>query len=282
MSRFTFLIVAVGAGVLLARLGVAEQPTPKDPKSPIPDCADGRGPTGPVELKILFPKPGEVIPIPRTAVGQPHAKGASVEVGLEVRNFETFRDPATKCGQGIALVFDNGPGAVHFDPSRSWVYPKVLPGTHTIRAFPVRPWGESIKEAGAFAMVTFSVDAKDGKNSPDPKGPLLTVSSPRGKYTKGERVLLDFLVSGCTVTARDVSGSCRVRYRIDERPEVILASADSVWLTGLPVGRHAYVVGLTRDGKLIEGPFVLYQGVFEVVDSAAAPAAPPKASGPAP
>jgi len=281
MSRVTFRLVAVGAGALFALSAGAEQPTSKDPKSPIPDCVDGRGPTGPVELRILFPKPGELIPIPRTAVGQPPAKGASVEVGLEVRNFETFRDPATKCGQGIALVFDNGPAAVHFDPSRSWVYPKVPPGTHTIRAFPVRPWGESIKEAGAFALVTFSVGEKNGKNAPDPKGPLLTVGSPRGKYTKGEKVLLDFLVSGCAVTARDVPGSCRVRYRIDERPEVILASADPVWLTALPVGRHAYVVGLTRDGKLIEGPFTLHQGVFEVVDSAAAPAAP-KAGAPAP
>ncbi len=282
MSRFTYRLVAVAAGALLAHFAVAEQPTPKDPKSPIPDCTDGRGPTGPVELRILSPKPGEVISIPRVAVGQPPAKGAPVEVGLEVRNYETFRDAATKCGQGIALVFDNGPAAIHYDLTRSWFYPRVPPGTHTIRAFPVRPWGESIKEAGAFAMVTFSVGEKDGKNAPEPKGPILTVSSPRGKYSKGEKVLLDFFVSGCAVTARDVPGSCRVRYRIDERPEVILSSPEPVWLTALPVGRHAYVVGLTREGKLIEAPFVLHQGVFEIVDAAGAPAMPPKASAPGP
>jgi hypothetical protein len=279
MIRFVPRLVALAVGALLAFSAFAEPPTPKDPKSPIPDCVNGRGPTGPVGLKILSPGPGEMIPIPRTPVGQPRAKGAPVEVKLEVSNYETFRDPATKCGQGIALVIDNGPAAVHYDLTRSWLYPRVPPGTHTIRAFPVRPWGESIKEPGAFAMVTFSVGEKNGKNSPDPKAPLLTVSSPHGRYPKGEKVLLDFLVSGCTVTARDVPGSCRVRYRIDELPEVTLTAPDPVWITGLTVGRHAYVIGLTQGGKLIEGPFILHQGVFEVVDSAAAA---PKAGAPAP
>jgi hypothetical protein len=282
MIRFASRALSVAAGLLLALPGVAQQPTPKDPKSPVPGCVDGRGPTGPVEVRILSPVPGEVIPIPRVAVGQTPPKGAPVEVKLEVKNYPTFRDPATKTGQGIALVFDNGPTAVHYDLTRSWLYPRVPPGTHTIRAFPVRPWGESIKEPGAFAMVTFSVGQKDGKNSPDPNGPLLTVSSPRGKYPRGEKVLLDFLVRGCVVSKKEGPDVCRVRYRIDELPEVILSSPDPVWLSDLPVGRHAYVIGLTREGKLVEGPFILHQGLFEVVGSAEAPASPPKAGAPAP
>jgi hypothetical protein len=281
MIRVMLRPAAVAAGALLALSAFAEPQTPKDPKSPIPDCVDGRGPTGPVIVKILSPRPDELIPIPQAPVGQPPAKGAPVEVKLEVKNYETFRDPATKCGQGIALIIDNGPAAIHYDLTRSWLYPRVPPGTHTIRAFPVRPWGESIKEPGAFAMVTFSVGERNGKNTPEPKAPLLTVNCPHGRYPKGGKVLLDFLVSGCSVDARDVPESCRVRYRIDELPEVTLTAPDPVWIPGLAVGRHAYVVGLTRGGKLINGPFTLHQGLFEVVDSSASSAAA-KAGAPAP
>jgi len=285
MNRLIFRVAAVALGALVLPSAASPPSTPKDPKSPIPDCVDGRGPSGPVEVKILAPKSDEIFPIPAAAVGQTPAKGASVEVRLEVKNWESFQDPHTKCGQGIAIAFDNGPAAVHYDPSKPWLYPKVPAGTHTLRAFPVRPWGESIKEPGAFAMVTFSVGEKDGKNAPGPKGPLLTVNRPRTKIPKGQKVLLDFLVTGCVVADHTVSDSCRVRYRVDELPEVILDKPNPVWLADLPVGRHAFVIGLTREGKILEGPFNLHQGTFEIVESATpAPpaAAPPKAGAPAP
>lgn len=286
MNRFTFRVAALALGAFLAFPAASQPATPKDPKSPIPDCADGRGPSGPVEVRILSPKPDEVIPIPPAAVGQPPAKGASVEVKLEVKNWESFQDPNTKCGQGIAIAFDNGPAAIHFDPAMPWAYPKVPAGTHTVRAFAVRPWGESVKEPGAFAMVTFSVGEKDGKNAPEPKAPMLTANRPRGKYAKGQKVLLDFLVSGCRLSEENAPGACRVRYQIGELPEVTVTKWDPVWLTDLPVGKHAWVMALSNaDGKLLPGPFNVARGVFEIVDPAtpAPPApAPVKAGAPAP
>ncbi len=138
-------------------------------------------------------------------------------------------------------------------------------------------------------MVTFHVGEKDGKNTPDPKAPLLTPNRPKGKVPKGEarKALLDFLVTGCTVADHTVADSCRVRYRVDELPEVILSKPDPVWLTDLSAGKHAYVIGLTREGKIIEGPFNLYRGIFELVEPGAAPppptsTAPAKAGSPAP
>ena len=112
-------------------------------------------------------------------------------------------------------------------PAKPWVFRNVPKGTHTIRAFAVRPWDEALKEPGAFAMVTFHVGEKDGKNTPDPKAPLLTGNRPKGKYPKGQAhmVLLDFLVRGCVVGDKDVPDSCRVRYRVDELPEVTLDEA---------------------------------------------------------
>ncbi len=288
MSRFSICVV-VALGAFVAFSLAATQPTPKDPKSPISDCVDGRGPTGSVEVKLLAPSPDQLFPIPEAPAGQPPARGAVVEVNLEVRNYETFQDPKTQCGQGIAIAFDNLAPSVHYDPSKPWAFRNVPKGTHTIRVFAVRPWGESIKEPGAFAMVTFHVVEKDGKNASDAKAPLLTVSRPKGKYPKGQDVLLDFLVSGCMVTDHTVPDSCRVRYRIGDLPEVILDKPDPVWLKNLPVGKHAFVVGLTREGKLVDGPFSLFRGVFEVVEPGAAPApatpqapAPAKAGSPAP
>lgn len=275
MNRLALRVV-VTVGACMAFSLAATQPTPKDPKSPIPDCADGRGPSGPVEVRLLSPSPDQLFPMPEAPAGQPPAKGAVIEVKLEVRNYETFQDPKTQCGQGIAIAFDNLAPSVHYDPSKPWSFRNVPKGTHTIRAFAVRPWGESIKEPGAFAMVTFHVVEKDGKNASDAKAPLLTVSRPKGKYPKGQDVLLDFLVSGCAVADFTVPGSCRVRYRISDFPEVILDKPDPVWLKNLPVGKHAFIVGLTRDGKLVEGPFSLFRGIFEVVESGAgtAPATP--------
>ncbi len=286
MTRFAFCVVTVVAAALLALPAAGQPPTPKDPKSPSPDYADGVGPAGPLELKIVSPAPDAVIPMPESPAGQPPAKGAPVHVRFELKNYETFLDPKTKTGQGLAIVFDNGPAAVHYDPSKSWGYPKVPPGTHTIRAFLVRPWGEAIRETGAFAMVTFHVGERSGKNTPDPKAPLLTPNKPKGRYARGEKVLLDVLVTGCVMADHTVPDSCRVRYRVDELPEVTLSKSDPVWLTDLPVGKHAYVVGLTRNGKLIDGPFNLHNGTFEIVEGAAAPApapaAPAKAGAPAP
>lgn len=266
-------VIALG---LLAVAVPAPAQTPADLKSPIPGFPDGRGPTGPVSLKILEPKPDAVIPIVAAAAGQPAATGSVVEVRIELTGFETFQDPKTKMGQYVALMLDNYPTVfAYYDVSKPWVFRKIPKGTHFLRAFPMRPWGESIKGDAAFASVTFSVGEKDGKNTNEPGAPILTVISPRGKV-KGEtgRVLLDFNVTGCPVVEKDSAiAGCRVRYKIDTEKEVTLEKESSVWLTGVTPGRHAWVVGITRDGKVVPGPYTLVQGSFEL-EGAANPNAP--------
>lgn len=271
-------LVAALALVLVRPLP-AQTATPKDPKSPIAGFVDGRGPTGPVTLKIVSPKPDEVIPIPAAAAGQPAATGAPVEVRVELAGYETFQDPATKQGQYVALMLDNFPTVFsYYEVTKPWLFKKIPSGTHTLRAFPMRPWGESIKEPSAFAIVTFHVGEKDGKNTAEAGSPILTVVAPRGKM-KGGKVLLDVLVSGCPVAEQTVPDSCRLRYKLDTQPEVTLTKLEPVWLENLAPGRHAYVVGLTREQKVVPGAFALYQGSFEVEGSAnpAAPGAAPPA-----
>lgn len=268
----------VALAVLALALPALAQ-TPKDPKSPVPGMPDGRGPSGPVTLKIVSPKPDEVIPIPPAGAGQPPATGGPVEVKLELTGYETFQDPATKQGQYVALMLDNFPTVfAYYDVTKPWLFKKIPKGTHTLRAFPMRPWGESIKDDGAFATVTFSVGEKDGKNALEPGAPVLTVVSPRGKV-KGEtgRVLLDFLVTGCPIAEKSaIPDSCRVRYKMDAEKEVTLAKEEAVWLDGVTPGKHAWVVGITKDEKVVPGAYTLAQGSFEL-EAPGNPAAPPAA-----
>jgi hypothetical protein len=270
----------LAAGLALLALAVpAPGQTPKDPKSPIAGVPDGRGPSGPVALRIVSPKADDVIAIPPADAGQPAATGAPVEVRIELAGYETFQDPATKQGQYVALMLDNFPTVfAYYDIAKPWLFKKIPKGTHTLRAFPMRPWGESIKDDAAFASVTFHVGEKDGKNVNEPGAPILTVVSPRGKV-KGEtgKVLLDFLVTGCPIAEKSADpASCRVRYKVDAEKEVTLSKEEAVWLEGVPPGRHAWVVGITKDDKVVSGAFTLAQGSFEL-EAPGNPVAPPAA-----
>jgi hypothetical protein len=271
-------MLAAALGIFALALSASAQ-APKDPKSPIPGFPDGRGPAGPVTLKIVSPKPDDVIAIPPAEAGQPAATGAPVEVKIELTGYETFQDPATKQGQYVALMLDNYATVfAYYDVTKPWVFKKIPKGTHTLRAFPMRPWGESLKDDAAFAAVTFSVGEKDGKNVNEAGAPYLTVVSPRGKV-KGDtgKVLLDFMVTGCPVADKAAApDSCRVRYKVDAEKEVTLAKEESVWLEGLTPGKHAWVVGITKDEKVVPGPYTLAQGSFEI-EAPGNPNAPPAA-----
>ena len=272
-SRLAKTLV-VGLTVVLLQPAFA-QTAPKDPKSPVAGFADGRGPTGPVTLKIVSPAADEVIPVPEAAAGQPPAKGAAVTLKVELQNFETFEDAATKTGQRLEILVDNISSSFPWhDATKPYTFKSLPKGTHMVRIFPVRPWGEAIKEPSALASVTFHVGEKDGKNTAEAGAAMLTVVSPRGKVKSDTgKVLLDVLVSGCPVAEQSVADSCRLRYKVDTQPEVTLTKVEPIWLEGLAPGRHAYVIGLTRDQKVVSGPFALFQGSFEV-ESLVNPAAP--------
>lgn len=259
--------------------GQAVVATPRDPKAPVAGTADGRGPTGPVQLRILSPKPGEELPLP-----QDPASGATVHVVLELKNYETFLDPATKTGQAVALFLDSLPYYPDHDPSKPWAFRKLAPGTHTLRAVPIRPWGEPIREEGAFASVTFSVGPRAVGSAPAAAEPALTVLRPRfrTRYTAAQAAGLtfDFLVTGCKLSEERGPGTCRVRYRVDGQHEVKLDRAGPVRIEGLTPGRHTFAAGLTLDDKLIPGALTLVQGWFDVEGpgSPAQKPAPPPAS----
>jgi hypothetical protein len=273
---------ALLASALLAALPLSAQ-TPVDPKSPIPGYPDGRGPKGPVVVKIVSPAPGEVIPMPAAVEGQPAPKGARVEVKVAVENFETFKDEATGRGQHVQLVLDGRPLPDWFQTDKPWIFPALPKGTHNLLAFVQRPWEESIREASAFAAVTFVVGEKDARPAFDPAQPTITVNAPRGKVKKAEaaKLVFDYFVTGCKVGPATDPEACQVVYRLNQEPQKVLAAWEPAFLENVAVGKHALVVALYRGEKRIDAPFALSQGAFEVVDDAPAPAPPAPAPQPA-
>jgi len=277
---------ALFASALIAALPLAGQ-TPVDPKSPIPGYPDGRGPKGPVVVKIVSPAADEVIPWPAAVEGQPAPKGARVEVKVTVENFETFKDEATGKGQHVQLVLDGRILPEWYQTDKPWIFPALPKGTHTLLAFVQRPWEEAIRENGAFAAVTFHVGEKNGKPAFDMTQPAITVGGPRGKFKKTEaaRMFFDVYVTGCKVGPATEADACQIVYRLNQDPQKTLTTwAPAIW-ENVPAGKHSYIVALYRGEKRIEAPFALSQGFFEVVDgpeTPAAPAAPPAQAAQAP
>ncbi len=279
-SRPTFSVLT--AAMALAALPLLGE-TPKDPKSPVAGFADGKGPTGPVTLKMISPKQDEVLPIPDGA------KGARVEVKVELTGIELFKDEATKSAQAITLILNNQ--AKSFDITevgKPFVFPSLPKGTHTLRAIVTRPWGETIKEPAAFSQITFHVGEKDGKNTPVTDLPVLTVVRPDAKIpkAKAEKIVIDTHVAGCEIAPESVESSCRLIYRLNQDPEVTIEKWEPITLTGVPVGKHSFTVGLRRSGKFFDNDkFALLSFWFEVTEgeaaAAAAPGVPPSAPAPA-
>jgi hypothetical protein len=195
---------------------------------------------GPVRLTINSPQQGQTV------------SGPDVPVAFTLENYQVYYDSAAAKGQHIHFILDNEPYIPHYstDP---FTFKEVKPGTHTIRAFPSRPWHESIKDPEAFAMVTFNVQRADGKNTVDPAAPLLTYSRPKGEYAgaSAESILVDFWIKNVTLSP----GGNRVRLTVDGTAEELPQWAPT-YKVGLGLGEHTFRLDLLApDGSVVAGPF---------------------------
>ena len=219
----------------------------------------------PVELRILAPRPGETVP------------GPDVTVKFELKNYDLYYNEADKKGQHIHFILDNEPYLPQFS-SQPFTFKNVPAGTHTIRCFPSREWHESIKDTGAFALVTFHVGKADGRNAVESGKPLLTYSRPKGEYRgeQAKRILLDFWVTNARLgTGKD---ECRVRAWLDGK-ETELTKWEPVWWENLAPGPHTVGLELVdHAGHRVPGPFNFTQRMFTIVaDSTGTPAGAPAA-----
>ena len=98
---------AILASALIAALPLAAQ-TPVDPKSPIPGFPDGRGPKGPVSIKLVSPAAGEVIPMPAAEAGEAAPEGGRVQGEGAGENNRTFKGGGTGRGERQKHPATNG------------------------------------------------------------------------------------------------------------------------------------------------------------------------------
>lgn len=134
------------------------------------------------QVTIITPAAGEIL------------DETDVSVTLRVDDLPIYRDRDLGLGPHLALILDNEPIQEIDDLEEPFVLENVLPGTHTLRVFAVKPWGESFKNEGAYAQTTFSLFAPTPQNTLNASEPILTYNSPQGDYG-AEPILLDFYVA---------------------------------------------------------------------------------------
>lgn len=134
------------------------------------------------QVQILSPQPDTIL------------QDNTVAVQIQVRDLPLFKDARLEMGPHLHVILDNQPYRSVYDVSQPIVFTDLAAGTHTLRVFPVFPWHESFKNAGAYDQVTFHVFTKTDENNPSAKLPLLTYSRPKDTYG-AEPILLDFYLT---------------------------------------------------------------------------------------
>ena len=181
-----------------------------------------------------------------------------IEVRLNVENLPIFKDDTLQLGNHLNLVVDNEPLQPIYSIQEPIIIKNLSPGTHTIRVFAVRPWGEGFKNEKAYAQTTFNVLTETNDNRPEPGVPLLTYNSPTGTYG-AEPLLLDFYLTNAPLHAIAQNNPNLKDWRIKATvngTSFILEDWQPIYLTGLEPGENWVQLELVDEtGNSIENAF---------------------------
>ena len=133
------------------------------------------------QVEIIYPQQGETL------------KSANLKIEVRVADFPLFKDEQLKLGNHLNVIVDNEAPIAIYDLQQPISINNLTPGTHTIRAFAVKPWSESFKNEDAYAQVTCNV-LTETNYYPDRNSPLLTYNSPTGTFG-AEPIMLDFYLN---------------------------------------------------------------------------------------
>lgn len=239
-----------------------EETAEEDSEPPPPPIQVVAGERTPIEgdapsVRILAPRNGTTI------------RRGNVSLRLRVTGWELAPAP----GQHVHVIVDDEPYIAIRDVSepldlnalvQEHLGHELSEGTHVVRVFPSRGHHESVKEDGAFAMVTFHYRSQTDGFELDADAPMLTYSRPKGCYPTGERILLDFYVSHAELSAE----GHRVHYSLDRAIEGDITSWVPHYLENLPVLEHTLQLQLLdAEGNLVPGPFNDTTHTFQVAES---------------
>jgi hypothetical protein len=181
------------------------------------------------QIQIVSPKPDEVLADDR------------VTIKFKVTDLPLFKNPELGLGNHLHVILDRETYQGVSDLTQPLVFKNLAAGTHTLRVFAARPWHESFKNDGAFALVTFHVLTKTAANNPDPQQPLLTYSRPAGTYG-AEPILLDYYLTNAPSHAGKQGSServpgWRIRATVNDQ-QFILDRWAPVYLQGFKPGKN--------------------------------------------
>jgi hypothetical protein len=216
---------------------------------------------------IQFPQDGSVV------------KGNPVWVQLRVDGYALGVDSPfdrkgeianSDMGQTIHVVIDNEPffaingpsiqpfneEGFYYNQNYKFEVPfKLKDGFHTIRVFPTRSYGESLKGERTFHSSYFFVGKETNSELSDVLSrPFLTYNEPsdQTKLTEAKPVLLDFYIANCELS----SDGYKIRLTIDGKIQRTFVSWHPYYIYGLKKGKHALRLELIDDrNKVVPGPF---------------------------
>lgn len=202
----------------------------------------------------------QYIPQVRIVTPQPEQtfKKTDISIELELENLPIFRDDKLKLGNHLNLIIDNEPFQSIYSLQEPIVINNLTPGTHSIRVFATRPWGESFKTEAAYAQTTFNVLTETNDNRPKSNFPLLTYNSPTGTIG-AEPFLLDFYLTNAPLHAiannNPNLSDWRVRATVNGT-SFILEDWQPIYLKGLKPGENWIQLELIdKAGNNIENAF---------------------------
>jgi hypothetical protein len=175
----------------------------------------------------------------------------------------------TNMGQTVHVVIDNEPyfpinepaldpfdeGGFYYDMSYKFEVPYYLsPGRHTVRMFPARSYGESLKGDKTFAARSFYVGSPLDNSNIDLSMPYITYNEPSDQMylTEDKPVLLDFYVTNTELSP----DGYKVRLTIDGKAHKMISFWQPYYIYGLKRGKHKVRLELIdSEGNGVPGPF---------------------------
>lgn len=238
---------------------------------PVPRTAESNS----IVLKIASPKPGQVMNNPVWV----QFRLTGYPLGIASSQFERSTEiPESDMGQTIHVIIDNEPyfainepaidpfnqNSDYFDMSYKFKIPSRLGGgAHTIRMFPARSFGESLKGSNTYVARNFYVGGQKGEGKVDLSAPYITYNEPSQSmnWTSDQPVLLDFYVSNCELSPNGY----KVRLYIDGKSNSVLTSWQPYYIIGLKKGSHTIRLELIdSENKPVAGEFNDVKQTIEV------------------
>lgn len=219
-----------------------------------------------VSLSISIPRKGQLfskgpIWVQFRMDGYPLGAGSQFDRAQEIAN--------SKKGQTVHVVVDEYPyfsinepainpfneSTYFYGTSYKFEIPfKLKEGGHTIRVFPARSYGESLKGDRTFFATYFYLREKRGNLERSLSQPYFTYNEPsdRMKLVEDQPVLLDFYISNCELTP----DGYKIQLTVDGKIKRTLASWQPYYIYGLKKGKHTIRLQLLdSDGKQVSGSF---------------------------